>query len=261
MTTSDAGGERGFGPWSVSLPMYDLPEVRSDIDELWAAIRRRLVDAGVGEVPAALDRPGDLHRCWEDPRLLLSQACGYPLVGALSDVSVVGVFASSRGGPPGHYRSVVVGTPGGRRRAVNDTWSLSGCISLLAADGAGTDGRAVVLTGSHRASIAAVRRGEADVASIDAVTFQLLGDHAPSELDGVRVAGRGPSVPCLPLITADASLVPVLRSILADVARDPLLETTRRRLHIADFVPLDRSDYASVAALARRLVPVDPSWP
>lgn len=247
--------------WSVALPMYDLPEVRADVDALWAGLRGRLVAAGVGDVGERRDRPDDLRVSWGSDRLLLSQTCGYPLVRALPGVSVVGTFAAPAGDPPGYYRSVIVGAAGGSRRAVNDEWSLSGWISLLVAEGAATADRVDVLTGSHRASVAAVRRREADVASIDAVTFRLLAEHAPGELAGVRVIGRGPLVPCLPLITSDASLVPVLRSVLAATIGDPTQADTLRRLGIAGFVPLERADYSRVAELVGRVEPERPAWP
>ena len=268
---------------TVALPMYDLPEVAGDLDALWTVLRRVAAD-GIGRaLPERLDRPADLHRSWQAPDLVLSQTCGYPLVGALTAgddaVHVVGAFthldARSDGGgpaPAGHYRSVLVAGPGlagragdawtGTRAAVNGWWSLSGWISLLAATGqrAPWPGE-VVVTGAHRASLAALRTGRADVASIDAVTFGLIEQHAPAELDGLRVCGRGPLVPALPLVTAAAELVePWRRAIAAALASDESA-SARRRLRITGFAPLDRRDYDVVAELADATVGAPPSWP
>ena len=70
----------------------------------------------------------------------------------------------------------------------------------------------VCWTGSHAASLDAVRDGRAVVASIDAVSWAHL-DHA-----GLSVVGSGPRVPCLPLVTSASSsdaLVDELRGAFA----------------------------------------------
>ncbi len=70
------------------------------------------------------------------------------------------------------------------------------------------DGRffgAILVTGSHRASLAAVAQGRADAASVDCVTFGLLRRHAPRTVAGLRVLAETAPAPSLPFITrADA---------------------------------------------------------
>lgn len=263
-------------PGTVALPMYGLPEVLTDIDATWALLRAELANRDV-RAPASLGWPADLHRSWQDPTLLLSQTCGYPLVGALGDsVRVLGTFASDEVSPAGSYRSVIVASAAARRRAerhewseltaaVNGPWSLSGWISLLAATSAtATWPGASLTTGAHVASLAALQRGEADIAAIDAVTFALLARHRPLALDGVVVVGEGPPIPALPLITAattDDATFTALRDALAATAVSPSIRPSLERQLIDRFVPLDGDDYRPVADLLASLGITPPPWP
>jgi ABC-type phosphate/phosphonate transport system substrate-binding protein len=256
--------------------MYGLPEVLVDIDTTWAYLRSELRNRDV-LAPASLDWPSDLHRSWQDPTLLVSQTCGYPLVGALGDsVRVLGAFANDEVSPTGHYRSVIVASPAARHRAerqewseltagVNGRWSLSGWISLLAAtSGSATWPGEIVTTGAHVASLEALQRGEVDIAAIDAVTFGLLARHRPRALDGVAVVGEGPLIPALPLITAattDDATFTALRDALAATAVSPSIRPSLDRQLIDRFVPLDAEDYRPVADLVAGLGITPPPWP
>ena len=73
------------------LPWYDLAETQEATDRLWASIARFLRDAGVPDVPDALDRRADYEAQWRHPGLLLGQACGYDVVsGDALGLQVVG---------------------------------------------------------------------------------------------------------------------------------------------------------------------------
>jgi hypothetical protein len=234
----------------VSLPMYDLPELRGATDALWRDIASRLIVDGV---PTELDRQHTddlLAHHWRHPALLLTQACGWPVAALIhGDVAIIGAF-TYRGISDRHARCTchLVGRADdterplhGRAVAVNSTDSLSGWICLLAAVG---EVGPVLITGAHVDSLAAVRAGRADLASIDPVTWALLGRHRPAALDGLAIIGAGPAVPSLPLITHPTlgPGVDVLRDVLATVRSEPLL--------IDGFVALDAADYAPVLRLA-----------
>jgi ABC-type phosphate/phosphonate transport system substrate-binding protein len=108
-----------------------------------------------------------------------------------------------------------------------------------------------VLTGSHLASIDAVRGGSADVASIDALSWAYQQRLDPDRLDGLVVVERGPLVPCLPLIVggeADDALVAAWRSAFSAAMSNPSLARARSLLLIEGFVPLDLADYQSALA-------------
>jgi ABC-type phosphate/phosphonate transport system substrate-binding protein len=228
--------------------MYDLPGVERDVDLLWAAIAEH-IDAD----PVRL-RPDDLHRHWRSGEFVLSQTCGFPLVSELAGrVSVVGVFTTEVGcGEGGEYCSAIVvpveSTDPHAPLAVNSWDSLSGWVSLgcvLTEPWAGD----VVLTGGHLISLGDVAAGRASMASIDAVTLEILSRTEPDLLADVRVVGRGPVVPCLPLITPDPKKVHDLRTVLATVVHEPALRSSLERLSITGFMPLDLSAYDDVHEL------------
>jgi hypothetical protein len=234
----------------ASLPMYDLPELRGATDALWRDIAGRL---DVDGVPAELGRQHAddlLTHHWRHPALLLTQACGWPVAALTNgEVAIVGAF-TYRGISDRHARCachLVVRADDterplqGRAVAVNGTDSLSGWICLLAAVG---EVGPVLVTGAHVESLAEVRAGRADLASIDPVTWALLARHRPAALDGLAIIGTGPAVPSLPLITHPTlgPGVDVLRDVLATVRSEPLL--------IDGFVALDAADYAPVLSLA-----------
>jgi ABC-type phosphate/phosphonate transport system substrate-binding protein len=234
--------------------MYPQPSVRGDWDALYAAAAQHVHGA-----PPALDWGADAHASWRDPELALGMSCGWPLVHDLGDaVRVVGTFAY-RGSST--YRSVIVARPGATldglsdgRAAVNSWDSLSGYISLLAAfDLVGWPGPCTV-TGSHAESIAAVRAGEADVASIDAITWAYGARDRPESLEGVEIVGEGPDVPCLPLIvpaSAGEEAVGAWRSALAAAVATPELAPVLERLLITGFDPMDAGDYVAALAAVR----------
>lgn len=245
----------------AALPMYDWPEVAAATDALWSAIRGRLADAGV-PAPATLTRDRGLTEVWTDPALVLGQTCGLPLVQTLAGrVAVVGALDYGLPGcAPGWYRSVVVARADdprarladfrGARLAINGTDSQSGWGSILhhaaplAVDGAFLGG--VVETGAHRASVAAVAGGEADLAAIDAVSWSLAQRFVPAAARLKALFLTDPT-PGLPLITARGTdVAPHRRAIAGAVAG--LDATTRAALGVRGFVALGAEAWSIVGA-------------
>lgn len=206
---------------AASFGMYDEPEFAAANDALWTGVEARLRGAGIAGVPARLTRGGPLGAVWTDPRLLLAQTCGWPLVTTLAGrVTLVATPCYALPGCEGplHRGFVVVreddpaDTPAalrGRVFALNG-WDSNSGMNLARALFAplAREGRffgAVVVTGAHRASLAAVASGRADTACVDCVSFGLLRRHAPGTVAGLRVLAETAPVPALPFITrADA---------------------------------------------------------
>jgi ABC-type phosphate/phosphonate transport system substrate-binding protein len=213
---------------SAPFSLYDLPELAGDHDLLWRSFVAHLHAGGVArEIP-------------------LTQICGYPLAASLRhgfDVIAAPVYdvPFSRGAT--HCGLVVVGADApylalgdlrGARFAVNNWDSNTGLnlprrlIAPLAKHGRFFS--SVVETGSHLASLAAVRIGAADVASIDNVSFALLAEHRPAAVEGVRVLTSTASSPTPPFVTPVHSS-PRIRAFLYDSLASTIDELRRSGTH------------------------------
>ncbi|MFZ9629512.1 MAG: PhnD/SsuA/transferrin family substrate-binding protein [Ilumatobacteraceae bacterium] len=243
----------------AALGMYPFAHLRGAYDRLWAAVRTRLdlVDA-----PEGLSWDVDVHESWRDPALVLGQACGWPLATVLTGVvAVIGSFdVVAPFAHDGRYRSVIVArrplsvhelrAAPGVRAAVNGLDSLSGWVSLCAVWG----GRppVIVETGAHVQSMHAVAVGDADVASIDAVTFEHAVSADPRLGAALHVVDHGPLVPTLPLVCAAsrASTVGVLRAAIDGALADPAMGATCQALRIRRLVPFGREAFDGLLGLA-----------
>ncbi len=159
--------------------------------------------------PATLDPEMlDLAVLWRHPNLLVSQTCWGPMELGLQDhVEVIGEsnYDGIAGGKGPFYSSAIIariGEGGGdigpsddgeavlplsffhqKRLAFNEHRSLSGYLSLkrdLEAAGNSLDTFGDLLeTGSHRASLIAVGRGDADLAAIDCKSWAIAQRYEP----------------------------------------------------------------------------------
>lgn len=276
--------------WVASLPMYDFPELREAHGEFWAVLAGRLGAAGLKDVPRVLTRGVSLGEVWGNDRLLFAQGCEYPLAKAFGDrVRVVAHPVYSAAGCEGaRYRSAIVvraapddavaegggtvvtsGSDGptagviaelrGRRCVVNELGSNSGMNLLRAAVAPLAHGArffgSVVVSGSHLRSVEMVASGEADVASIDCVSFAHFQRLYPSLVSRVRVLSWTVSSPSLPYITAGSAsnaTVEALRAALADVFDDTGLAPARERLLLRGVDLEPTPGFGEVLALERQ---------
>ncbi len=238
----------------AALPMYDWPELRTEVDAQWVRMRdvlrangydapehlsRRNADlpavpGGIRDAagnliapdPATLP-PDELDRptLWLHPDLLIAQTCWGPMdLGLGSNVHVIGQddYSGIEGGAGELYSSALVMRRGegaaiatpedgtaslplnglrNKRLAFNSHDSMSGYLSLqrdLALQHETLDIFAsLVETGAHRASVAAVAAGKADVAAIDCKSWALAQryDEVASALVVVGWTGRRKGLP------------------------------------------------------------------
>ena len=235
---------------------------RPSVLAMWQGIADHLCAAGVPDVPTALIWPDDMASHWLAPELLLSQACGFPLVTILDQrVQVVGAFHYEAPGCDGvlNRSQLVVRADDpartlddlrGRRVAINGTDSQSGYNSLRALLAPLVHGgrffSATHVSGAHHLSVLAVRDGLADVASIDCVSLAGFQKHRPDITAGTRVLAQSAAYPGLPLITAAATppdTMSALRDALTWVTRAPAMAQVREDLFIRKFEPLTLADY------------------
>jgi len=247
----------------ASLPMYDLPELRGATDAWWRGLARHMGIAG------DLDRGPDHLAPWRYPGLIFSQTCGYPFThefrGKLKLLATPHYAAEGCEGPL--YCSIIFACEKiepaalrGRVAAFNAPDSMSGMLALRLVFAAyaerGQFFSRTIRTREHRKSMAAVRKGEADVCAVDAVTAALIRRYRPEELDGLVEIACSPQVPGLPYVTSGAqpeALVNQLRDGLKLAFSDPSLASVREALLLSGFSSVDEADYERIVDLEREI--------
>ncbi len=234
----------------ATLPMYDFPIIQPANDEFWAKIAEYL------DMPAVkLNRDLYYRSAWLRPDLLLSMTCGYPYRHQLYDqVTLVGTLDYdieniAPNCPPAHYCSVIIARAGQPLPpeplyAVNARDSRSGFQALKKFYGV-ADFAHITITGGHLNSTQQVIAGQADIASIDAVSFAHFKNFVPG-IDSLQILGITPFTYGLPLITAPINqhLLPKLQSAIRH-AIQTIPPHTRQTLKIKGFIPTTPTNYAN----------------
>lgn len=225
---------------TAAFPWYDLPSVRWANDVLWKA-------TGLG---GALDRDTPPDAQWRSEDLVVSQACGLDLF--LRDAPIEPVLAPvfDLDCEEGSYYSYLVGARSGVA-AVNSTTSRSGLSALLTL----CQPSSLLVTGSHIASLAAVRDGAADLACIDAVTWHILERDTPSRVAGVPVLERTGSAPAPPFVVRKGGPRDRVEGRISAAMRAAGTRLARRALLLRDVVPVTLPHYDPVLAEYRAVAP------
>lgn len=257
---------------SVTLPMYDIAEVQSSTCALLEAMVREVCELGEDVVVGTTDRfeHASLMSLWSGPEMYISQSCGLPFIEELDDVAdIVGTFLwAGISDDHGNYRTCIVVRDDsgvtrlselcGARPVISNSQSLSGWCSLGCALAEVTDDpefmQSYLVGESHTGSLQFLQAGAADVASIDAATYQLLSRHRPSLVKGLRIIGHGPLIPATPIIVSKTRTASIndLRIAMHRVIAQVSLATARREIGIVGFVNRDRTDYEIVNDLVAR---------
>jgi ABC-type phosphate/phosphonate transport system substrate-binding protein len=257
---------------SNSLPMYDFPEVRTSTKAILDALSEAfsmLGDSSQSVFPENSTH-ADLIRMWEGNEMFFSQSCGLPFVEDLHDfVDIVATLKwTGISDDRGWYRTVIVAREklgvaslsevGGLQPVISNTQSLSGWCSLgVSLSEVTMDPQFVkpyVSSGGHAKSLQMLQDKEADVASIDPGTFQLLQRHRPSLTAGLRIIGHGPHVPATPMHvskvrTADFG---ALQAAVLEVFSRAELAGARAEIGIDGAVAISPSDYSLIPGLVTR---------
>jgi len=254
------------------LPMYDFPWTAEANDALWASMSARLAEAGV-RAPVRLTRDGDLVALWRHPGLIFGQTCGYPYVTRLKDaVRLIATPEYSFAGcDRALHRSFVIRRVSDSRRALGE---FRGAIAVLNAHDSNTGMNlfratiapiaggapffgATLVTGSHEASVEAVAESRADLASIDCVSFALIGRGRPELIERVAVVAETPASPNLPFIASGSlppSTIAAAREALFAALDDPSLAEARTALGLVAARILVQPEYDCVLAYERAAI-------
>ncbi|WP_158964601.1 phosphate/phosphite/phosphonate ABC transporter substrate-binding protein [Chachezhania sediminis] len=234
------------------LGMYDHPAIQAANDRYWTAIRDHL-----GYGPATLTRDMDFFDMWLSPDLLLGQTCGLPYRARLYDkVQKIGTpNYGIEGAPDGHYRScfvvrrdhgdVTLADFDGKHLAFNESVSQSGWagpLTHMKRNGV-TPGK-MTETGAHLHSVQAVAAGAADIAGIDAITWNILLEHEPVT-EKLQVIDMTPPTPGHAYITAPGNDVEALEAAIR-AAIDQLSAADRAALQLKGMVQIPVETYLDV---------------
>jgi phosphonate transport system substrate-binding protein len=233
--------------------------------------------AAMGEAlgrPAVLEEGGDFARVTRG-ELHAAFICGLPYVGLRDrhgedvEALVAPVMAGERyAGRPVYFSDVLVRADeepaplealGGRRLAVNEADSHSGygvVLATLADRGVPEEGFAeVVETGSHAASVQALREGRVDAAAVDSHLLAAFVADDPAllgELARADVLGPSPSQP----LVACPALDPAERLTVQEALREVGATELAPGVTMAGWAPVGDADYDPIrrmrdAAVAR----------
>src|SRR5262249_20179107 len=114
--------------------------------------------------------------------------------------------------------------------------------------------RAALVTGSHAASVETVAEGRADLASIDCVSFALIGRGRPELIERVAVVVESPASPTLPFIASSSlppSTIAAVREALFGALDDPRLAEARAALGLKGARVAAPADYDRVIEIER----------
>lgn len=247
----------------ATLSMYDWPETSHALDVLWSHIHNQLTQGEI-DAPIKLERDAHPAALWSKPELIIGQTCGWPYANYLKEQVVP--FArfdyDLPDCPAGDYNSVYIGhddddfdhlsSPQAfefvEKIAMNSDDSQSGfhvfseITGRPAEDAIAKEKR--VVTGAHRNSISAIANGDANIAAIDAVAFELAKHYEPEAVSRIVVLGNSKPNPGLPLITSkdNEHLAPLLyEAVEKAVAETP--EDILQTLLIKGLVKATPSDY------------------
>lgn len=181
------------------------------------------MNAGAVNVGSDADAHGNLG-------VDLLWACGLltvQMVAAGADLDVVAAPVFT-GESDAVYRSAIVARstdPGpGRRLAINEYGSWSGYRALFHDAAVRAEDRwhpdhmeAIVVTGAHVESVAAVADGRADIAAIDSSVWNWLIGTDPVAVDGLRVVDRTVECPAPPLSLVSPTSLPDADRLIDDL--------------------------------------------
>ena len=241
---------------NASLPMYDRPELAESHEEYWRNIHVALSNRGI-DSPIHLNKQGFGLPFWKSENLVLIQTCGMPYRKYLLDkVCLVGTPDFGVDGcPPGYYCSHFVVRKNDHRESVadyhgavfafNEVDSQSGFAAAwnhLKVDQIWF--KQTLQTGAHLTSAKAVAFKEADIASIDAVTWRFAEQY--EEFAGqLRILETTTPTPGLPYITSRQNDP----DLIFDALQEALAVTnpqTLRRLHIRGIQKIPKAEYLNV---------------
>jgi ABC-type phosphate/phosphonate transport system substrate-binding protein len=246
----------------IACGMYAFTD---ELQQAWRQLFEGYAELSAGAAASIALRfkadPALLH----DSGLRFGHTCGYPLMTRLKvDFTPFCVPLFDVPGSSGrHYSSCFIAARQSNIRsieqsrdkvvAVNTPDSNSGMNVLRHAVASGNvDGRyfsRVLASGGHLYSLQAVARGEADIAAIDCVSYQLIEDHWPELVSQVQTIGYSVETCGLPFVMPNALIGSTDCAVIINQLNQALAscsDSVRDRLHLTGFASVNLGDYESI---------------
>lgn len=255
---------------AVMLPMYDWPAFEEQTRQLESFIQAEILKELGATADALMDWPSalSLHDRWQDPRLLFTQTCGFPLVTFLAG-KVVPILTPHYDAPgcqgPLYCSHVLVRADSpfqdlqdlrGQKAAFNGVDSQSGYNAFRHKVAPLAAGRAffskTMESGGHLLSMRFVSEGKADVCCVDAVCWELANRCKPELTDSLRPIAQTRQVPGLPYVTSahrSSDEVTLIRKAARRALTAPETAKSRKYLGICGFSTLTSDDYAPLTGM------------
>ena len=240
----------------ASLSMYDRPELKTHNQVYWSEIRRELYSRGI-ESPKLLTEDGRDLSFWGNPKLFLSQTCGLPYRKYLHNkVNLVGTpDFGVKGCPPGYYCSYFIVRKNDKRNllpqfndsvfAYNEKNSQSGFASARNhLKSLGFWFQSIKKTGSHLRSAHSIVNGDADIATIDAVTWYFINKYETIATE-LRILEATDPTPGLPYITSKTLKCDVMFDAIEDAIKN-LSKNVLRELNIKGIIKIPKASYLAI---------------
>jgi len=240
----------------ASLMMYQRPQLIKAHFRYWALIRSELTKIGIAS-PNTLSQDAEEFFVWRHPDLVLSQTCGMPYrMGLHNDVHLVGTpDYGLEGCLPGYYKSAIIVRADDPRTSIdefenaiftyNQTISQSGYAApYWHVKPFGFWFRNKRHSGQHLLSARMVADAQADITSLDAVTWRNLKKYEIFAKK-LRVLDWTVATPGLPLITSKKINPDGVFGAVA-AAIDKLSEQDKNDLGLVGLVKIPSSKYRSI---------------
>jgi ABC-type phosphate/phosphonate transport system substrate-binding protein len=243
----------------AALPWYDFPATRQSLDAVWRDARARLQSRGIAQLPDSLERSIGYAELFAYSQLTLSQCCGLDLFhpDAAHVIPFAAPIITAYEVPPGEYYSHIVARHASNldhpRVVINGKLSHSGHTAIrIWLHARGITDYTIFESGSHARSVDMLRRGLADLAAIDALSWAQLetsGTDGIDGLDGLDVIGTSDFAPAPPFITGKDADIPLEELI---DALDAAFKRHGQRIGITGVIAASRSDYTTVSTSAAK---------
>lgn len=253
----------------ASLPLYDFAETRFQTNAFWAGLADSFRKEGIRDVPNSLFRGKGIYQ----KKLLFGQICGYPLTheyaGRFKVIATPLYRTPYFSGP--EYLSVIavhqnckwqkLEDARGSRAVINSKSSHSGFNILRSMVTPLTEETPffsdVSVSGGHRESLDFIAQKQADLASIDGLTWSLLEKYAPDALKDCRILTLSTPAPAPAFVTEKETSHETLElfwNALKSAFEKPELNRAGKKLFLEDIRILPDDAYNCIMDMERESI-------